>query len=217
MRGSRYSTGSSTVMILHCGLLSSVSAAYRVVVLPLPVGPVTSTRPCGLWITWRRRGSSSSGRPSSARLRVALLWSSRRMTAASPFWVGMVASRTSRLLSRTRTVKRPSWGRRFSEMSAPPISLRREISAGAMRLSSITVSCSTPSMRRRMRSTFSSGSMWMSEALALAASSNTVWIRRTTGASLALESEPRAPRSKADSPRSWPTSLARLLSCAPCW
>ena len=41
----RYSTGSSTVMILQSGLFSSFSAAYKVVVLPLPVGPVTSTIP----------------------------------------------------------------------------------------------------------------------------------------------------------------------------
>ena len=47
MRGSRYSTGSSTVMILRSGVLISSSAAYSVVVLPLPVGPVTRTMPLG--------------------------------------------------------------------------------------------------------------------------------------------------------------------------
>ena len=46
--GSRYSTGSSTVMMLTSGLLISVSVAYSVVDLPEPVGPVTSTMPCGL-------------------------------------------------------------------------------------------------------------------------------------------------------------------------
>ena len=42
---SLYSTGSSTVMMLMSGLLMRVSAEYSVVVLPDPVGPVTSTMP----------------------------------------------------------------------------------------------------------------------------------------------------------------------------
>ena len=45
---SRYSTGSSTVMMLTVGLLISVSVAYSVVDLPEPVGPVTRIMPCGL-------------------------------------------------------------------------------------------------------------------------------------------------------------------------
>ena len=43
--GNWYSTGSSMVTILSLRRLISVSAAYSVVVLPLPVGPVTSTMP----------------------------------------------------------------------------------------------------------------------------------------------------------------------------
>ena len=46
--GSRYSTGSSTVMMLTVGLLISASVAYSVVDFPEPVGPVTSSMPCGL-------------------------------------------------------------------------------------------------------------------------------------------------------------------------
>ena len=42
-----YSTGSSTVMILTSAVLSLLSAVYSVVVLPEPVGPVTSRMPCG--------------------------------------------------------------------------------------------------------------------------------------------------------------------------
>ena len=45
MRARRYSTGSSTVMILRSAVLICSRAAYSVVVLPLPVGPVTSTIP----------------------------------------------------------------------------------------------------------------------------------------------------------------------------
>jgi hypothetical protein len=40
-----YSTGSSIVMILSSIVLISESPAYSVVVLPEPVGPVTSTIP----------------------------------------------------------------------------------------------------------------------------------------------------------------------------
>ena len=40
-----YSTGSSIVMILSSWVLTSLIAAYKDVVLPLPVGPVTNTMP----------------------------------------------------------------------------------------------------------------------------------------------------------------------------
>ena len=42
---SRYSTGSSTVMMLRSGWLRMFSVAYRVVDLPEPVGPVTRIAP----------------------------------------------------------------------------------------------------------------------------------------------------------------------------
>ena len=60
--------------------------------------------------------------------------------------------------------KRPSWGNRFSEMSSPPMSLSRETSADAIRVSLMVCSCSTPSTRCRIRSTVSSGSMCTSDA-----------------------------------------------------
>ena len=43
--GSRYSTGSSTVMMLTSGRLTTLSVAYSVVDLPEPVGPVTRIIP----------------------------------------------------------------------------------------------------------------------------------------------------------------------------
>ena len=43
----RYSIGSSMVMIFLASLLMRSSTALSVVVLPLPVGPVTRTRPLG--------------------------------------------------------------------------------------------------------------------------------------------------------------------------
>src|SRR3569623_1273258 len=47
MPSRKYSIGSSTVMMLRRRSLRRVSAAYSVVVLPEPVGPVTSMMPCG--------------------------------------------------------------------------------------------------------------------------------------------------------------------------
>ncbi len=47
----KYSIGSSTVMMLRVSSLIRSSAAYRVVVFPDPVGPVTRMMPCGLWMS----------------------------------------------------------------------------------------------------------------------------------------------------------------------
>ena len=55
---------------------------------------------------------------------------SSRSTTDSPYCVGMVDMRTSIFWSRTMMFKRPSCGRRFSEMSRPAISFRRSTSAG---------------------------------------------------------------------------------------
>ena len=45
MPGRLNSTGSSAVMMLVSGLLRAAIAEYSVLVLPEPVGPVTSTMP----------------------------------------------------------------------------------------------------------------------------------------------------------------------------
>ena len=45
--GRRYSTGSSTVMMLTSGRLTTLRVAYSVVDLPEPVGPVTRIMPYG--------------------------------------------------------------------------------------------------------------------------------------------------------------------------
>ena len=47
MPGISYSTGSSMVRILRVGSLRIDSMVASVVVLPLPVGPVTTIMPCG--------------------------------------------------------------------------------------------------------------------------------------------------------------------------
>ncbi|PMQ17121.1 hypothetical protein JaAD80_07080 [Janthinobacterium sp. AD80] len=51
------------VMIFSCPVWISVSAAYNVVVLPLPVGPVTSSMPCGFFARRRMRSIASASRP----------------------------------------------------------------------------------------------------------------------------------------------------------
>ncbi|MNY28464.1 hypothetical protein D3C86_1624390 [compost metagenome] len=160
----------------------------------------------------RKRASMSAGMPVRSRLNTPALWSSRRSTTDSPNCTGMVDTRTSRLWFLTRMLKRPSCGRRFSEMSRPAMIFRRMTSAETMRVSLISCSLSTPSMRWRRRRTFSSGSMWMSEAFICTASSNSICNRRTTGASLLSRLRPL--KSKSLSSRrssSWPASSAISL------
>jgi len=67
------------------------SAAYSVVVLPEPVGPVTSTMPCG-WCDQARRSAAARRRACPAPSRSSWLWllSSRRSTARSPWALGRV-------------------------------------------------------------------------------------------------------------------------------
>ena len=50
------STGSSAVMMLVSGVLIREIDEYSVLVLPLPVGPVTSTMPHGFWIASSKLG-----------------------------------------------------------------------------------------------------------------------------------------------------------------
>ena len=59
---------SSAVSIFTSGELSSVRAEYRVVVLPLPVGPVLIMIPLGFLINCRKMVSSSSRSPILSRL-----------------------------------------------------------------------------------------------------------------------------------------------------
>jgi hypothetical protein len=103
-----------------------------VVVLPLPVGPVTSTMPYGSAMYFRKRLSSDSGNPrmsSLSSLNCSLMDSlSRiRMTASSPCTLGMIETRKSMVLPGTLSLKRPSCGTRFSAMSSSAITLMREM------------------------------------------------------------------------------------------
>jgi hypothetical protein len=180
-----------------------------VVVLPLPVGPVTSTMPALRASTSLRRASMGKGMPISSSRRTVLPWPSSRITTDSPYCEGSVDSRTSRVRSFRRSEKRPSCGRRFSEMSSPAISFRRG--------SASVCTCSTPSMRKRMRRCRSCGSMWMSDARERSACSNIELSNRTTGASsvVAVLRPSRSPISSSTLAMSAVSSRARPAITSP--
>ena len=144
--------------------------AYSVVVLPLPVGPVTRMMPCGRAISSAQRCASAGPKPSCSTVFTAASGSKMRITIFSPKAVGSVDRRISTSppgpsgVSGRLVLMRPSSGRRFSTTSMRPSSLMREV------IAAITVSgtwytvCNTPSMRKRMAPMSRRGSRWMSLA-----------------------------------------------------
>ena len=89
------STGSSAVMMLVSGVLIFAIDEYSVFVLPLPVGPVTSTMPHGRRIAGSNLASDSGSKPSFVMSSISLSLSSRRMTIFSPKSVGSTETRKS--------------------------------------------------------------------------------------------------------------------------
>ena len=156
-----------------------------VVVLPEPVGPVITIMPCGSISSLRSSASSSASSPSlpiSSRPRSR---GSRRITADSPYCVGMVATRTSNSVRATRTRAAPSCGRRRSAMLRPARILMREISACGSTPDGVGTARSRPSTRMRTTRPVRNGSMWMSVARSSMARSSRSLTARTTGAPLA--------------------------------
>ena len=135
-----YSIGSSTVITFFSAELMRLRQAYRVVLLPLPVGPVTKIIP------WVRSSSvsnllrSSSHNPSWSSVRMPELLSKRRRTQRSPKLVGTVLTRRSISRWPSRTLHRPSCGIRRSAMSIPAITLIRETIRGNTFLFKLKVS-----------------------------------------------------------------------------
>ena len=86
------------------------------------------------------------------------------MTTFSPNTVGSVATRRSTGLPPTVSDMRPSWGSRRSAMLMSAITLSRLITPAWIDFGECMTSWSTPSMRNRMRRSFSAGSTWMSDA-----------------------------------------------------
>jgi hypothetical protein len=71
-----------------------------------------------------------------------------RMTASSPWTLGMTDTRKSIVLPGSRSLKRPSCGMRFSAMSSSAMTFTREMIVLWKRLSIGRIAdCSTPSMR----------------------------------------------------------------------
>ena len=206
MPAMRYSTGSSTVMTLIAGLATVRSAVYSVVDLPEPVGPVTSTMPCGRVIDSRKRCSLTV---ENRRSPIDIAWpelSRMRMTIFSPHTVGNVATRRSIWRPSWVTEMRPSWGRRRSAMSMADMILSREMTPSWMPRSARCISWSTPSMRNRTVSCRSPGSMWMSLALSLIAWVMSRLTKRMMGAS--------ASWSSSDSVNDTMSPLAASPSCS---
>jgi hypothetical protein len=120
---------------------------YSVVVLPEPVGPVTSTIPSRACSSSMIRWCSSGSRPSESSESTVDRWSRMRITTFSPWEAGSVETRRSTRLPLTATRARPSCGRRRSAMSSCAMIFTRDTSGIPAALGS-TISCrSTPSMR----------------------------------------------------------------------
>ena len=175
-------------MMLRVRSLMRSSAAYSDVVLPEPVGPVTSRMPFGLWISSSVSAWVFGSMPSEFRSSRPACLSSRRSTTRSPCPAGIVETRTSTARPATRSEMRPSWGRRFSAMSRRDMTLIRDTISGATARLVCSTSRSTPSTRNRITSRFSNGSMWMSEAFSFTDCVRSALMSRMTGASSSLSS-----------------------------
>ena len=159
-----YSTGSSTVQRFRSTPRSTLRAAYNVVLLPDPVGPVTRTMPFGLASSRRSGVSTSPLKPSLSRSSETPRWSSTRTTTLSPCVPGSVETRRSIVRPSVRTWMRPSCGSRRSAMSRSAMIFTRLATAGPTCAGSGFFATSTPSTRNRTRSWPSEGSMWRSLA-----------------------------------------------------
>jgi hypothetical protein len=181
----RYSTGSSTVMILRLRSLANSSAVYKVVLLPEPVGPVTSTMPLASWVQREKSALCSAFMPRSCR-RVGLRsWRSRRSTMDSPSTPGSTDTRMSKASPCTRALMRPSCGSRRSAMSNSARILMRQETASKRSLGWRANSCMSPSTRRRTAKSCSSGSTCKSEARRVTASDNMPFTNSMVGPSSA--------------------------------
>ena len=128
--GSIISIGSSIVATFTSSVATRLSVEYSVVVLPEPVGPVTSTMPCGRFTSCSHRCSSCDEKPSASQVLTTASGSKMRMTSFSPKAVGMLESRISTSLPcELRVLMRPSCGRRRSTTSIRASSLMRAVMA----------------------------------------------------------------------------------------
>ena len=153
-----YSIGSSVVISLSSILFKSLSAEYNVVVLPEPVGPVTSTIPFGLSITSRKAANVCGVMPTASKSSFTTERSNTRITTHSPNIVGMTETRRSTGWPPSVNSIRPSCGRRRSAMSRLAMTLIRVVIAKAKCFGGGTISNSTPSALMRILNSSSNGS-----------------------------------------------------------
>ena len=205
MFGIWYSMGSSTVMILWTPSSTSSKALAKVVDLPDPVGPVTSTMPLLARSQPRNISRWSGSMPRLSSAMSPRSWASSRSTMDSPNAQGTVETRMSMSLPAMRREMRPSWGRRRSAMSIPATSLMRDATAGKRSIGCVRRVCSTPSMRMRTAKLSSAGSTWMSEA-----SKSTAWESRLFTSSMIGASSAISRSSLAFSPENR-SAMARSL------
>ena len=166
----------------------SLRVAYRVVVLPLPVGPAHSTMPNGERTIRSYWVCVSPGMPSWASLYSDLLLSRTRMTHFSPKTVAIVETRTSIPRPSTSVANWPSWALRRSTMFMSARILTRLTRAPAMVMGRVSTSCRVPSIRNRTRSSPSVGSRWMSDARSRRASVTSMVTTLATGESAPIVS-----------------------------
>ena len=150
MPSTAYSTGSSTVKMLRVPSFNRLRPAYKVVVLPDPVGPVTSMMPFGSANASRNIVSVSSDMPSRSSDMPAFSLSRIRITTRSPARLGKVETRTSTIRPPSVSPMRPSCGMRRSAMSRRAITFMRLTTTGATLAGSRRRSCNTPSARIRI-------------------------------------------------------------------
>ena len=160
-----YSTGSSRDTRLTSSLFSRWIMAYRVEVLPDPVGPTMRITPSvALSTSFKNRSRFSPRRPMPSRLPSSAALRSSRMTTFSPWVVGRVEIRRSSVSCWTVTLARPSWGIIFWAISIRAMIFIREITELCSSRGTWMMVRSAPSIRIRMAMWSSPGSMWMSLA-----------------------------------------------------
>ena len=124
-----YSTGSSAVKIFIPGLLMCFKTLYKVVVLPLPVGPVTNTIPWGELTALINFFKSFSSKPRSLKALSPASLFKIRITTRSLFLVGKSETLKSISFVSDLNVEAPSWGTLLSAISSLLIILTLAITA----------------------------------------------------------------------------------------
>ena len=122
-------------------------AEYKVVVLPEPVGPVTSTIPYGFAMASMKSFSALGSNPKEPRSNVRFPASRIRNTIFSPKITGSVETRKSTTFRFILSLIRPSCGTRRSAMFKSERILIREVSAAFIFMGGFKTSYSVPSSR----------------------------------------------------------------------